>query len=139
LSIRIFYDRISFRQRGIKKIRNLIGKILERDGFVPGNINIIITDDESLIKINREFLKHDYYTDVITFGYNEEGKINGEIYISIDTVKNNALNYNVSLNNEMLRVIIHGILHLTGYDDKTGKERKLMNEMEDYWMEKLEG
>ena len=138
MSIKVFYDGIGFRQKGIRKLRTLIGKILEREEYHPGNINIIITSDDSLIEINREFLEHDYYTDVITFQYNEGKEINGEVYISIETVRANALNYKVSLSTEMLRVIIHGILHMAGYDDKTKEEKARMREMENYWIGEFE-
>ena len=138
MSIKVFYDGIGFRQKGIRKLRTLIGKILEREECHPGNINIIITSDDSLIEINREFLEHDYYTDVITFQYNEGKEINGEVYISIESVRANALNYKVSLSTEMLRVIIHGILHMAGYDDKTKEEKARMREMENYWIGEFE-
>jgi len=138
LSIKIFYDGIKYRLKGARKIKTLIGKILEGEGRISGDINVIITNDESLRKINIEFLEHDYYTDVITFSYNVSGIVNGEIYISIDTVRSNALNYNVSLNNEMLRVIVHGVLHLADYEDKSEKERNNMRLRENYWMNKLE-
>ncbi len=138
MNIKIFYDGVKYRLKSAKRIKHLIGKILEREGKIPGEINIIITDDESLRKINVEFLEHDYYTDVITFSYNMAGIINGEIYISINTVKENSLNYNVSLSNEILRVIIHGTLHLAGYNDSNVKERSDMRKLENQWMKVME-
>jgi rRNA maturation RNase YbeY len=87
-----------------------------------------------LLKINKEFLRRDYLTDVIAFDYSDRDRINGEIYISIETVKRNSLNYKVSLKNEMLRVFIHGTLHLCGYEDNNGKEKKRMTDKEDYWI-----
>jgi rRNA maturation RNase YbeY len=95
-----------------------------------GDINIIFCSDKYLLKINKQYLNHNYYTDVITFNYNNQNKINGDIFISIDTVKQNSITFNTNFDNEILRVIIHGILHLIGYNDKTKKEQKLMREKE---------
>jgi probable rRNA maturation factor len=105
------------------------------EGFITGEINIIFTCDKKLIEINRQFLKHNYFTDVISFSYNQKRIINGEVYISLDTVKGNALNYNVSFKKEILRVIIHGVLHLCGYEDEDDNKRLVMRGKEDIWIE----
>jgi rRNA maturation RNase YbeY len=115
----------------------MLGNIIIKSGYSVGEINIVITDDIKLREINREFLEHDYFTDVITFNYNEMKTLNGEIYISIDRVKDNAMIYDVGSSLEMSRVIIHGILHLLGMDDKTEDEKKLMRKEEDLWLGKL--
>jgi len=138
LSIRIFYDKVSFRIKGWKKVIKVIEKIILNNGKTTGNINVIITDDETLKEINVQFLKHNYYTDVITFDYSIGNAVSGEIYISIDSVKENVLNYNVSLKEEIRRVIIHGILHLVGYNDKIKKEKVVMKANEDFWLGRFE-
>ncbi|OFY05508.1 MAG: rRNA maturation RNase YbeY [Bacteroidetes bacterium GWE2_41_25] len=137
--MRIYYDNTKYRFKGWRKTVNLIEKVIRSENMVSGDLSFIITSDEVLRKINIEFLNHNYYTDVIAFNYNDENIVKGEIYISKDTVKRNSHNYKVSLNNEMLRVMIHGILHLTGYNDKTEREREFMRRKEDQWLADFKG
>ncbi len=138
MSIRIFYDETDFRLRGWRKASEIIKEIISGHGNIPGEISIIITNDENLKEINVEFLEHDYYTDVITFAYIEGKVINGEIYISIDRVRENSINYNVSLKSEIMRVIIHGCLHLLGHDDNNKSSRNEMTRLEDLWLSRLQ-
>ncbi len=137
MSIRIFYDELVFRLKRSGKAKKLVSDIITKENRIAGDLSFIITNDERLKEINIEFLEHDYYTDVITFSYNEKDVINGEIYISLDRVKENALNYKVSLEAELLRVLIHGVLHLVGYDDNNEEKRSEMRRMEDYWLNSL--
>lgn len=126
-----FHEEDTKRQKiGRKIIKDWIKKEILRRKKIPGEINIIFTSDYYLRKINREYLKRDYYTDIISFDYSDEMLISGDMFISTERVRENAAIYNVEYNNELFRVIIHGILHLTGYKDDTDKEKKIMREEE---------
>lgn len=100
-----------------------------------GEINFIFSDDNYILKINQDFLSHDYFTDIITFNYNESTRLSGDIFISIDTVKRNAEKFSVNFENELLRVMIHGILHLIGFDDKSKSDSEVMRKEEDNCLE----
>ncbi len=104
---------------------------------MAAGIAIILCSDEYLLDINKKFLSHDYYTDIITFDYTEGKRISGELYISIDRVKENAKQLGVSFPNELHRVMIHGVLHLCGYKDKTRKDREMMRTKEDQKLKML--
>lgn len=134
MKIRIFYDDVRYRLQGSKKVLKLIDKVIGKENELSGDLNFIITNDRNIKKLNKEFMNHGYYTDVIAFGYNENKIINGEVYISIETVKINAYNYKVSLRNEVIRVMIHGTLHLCGYEDDTDKRKTAMRAIEDMWL-----
>ena len=129
---------MDYRLKNSKECLKLIEKVIRSEKKLPGDLSFIITTDDKLIDINREFLDHDYFTDVIAFNNNDKEIVNGEIYISLDTVRKNAHNYKVSLRNEMLRVMIHGILHLCGYTDNSIKEKETMKFKEDKWIGEIE-
>lgn len=137
MSIKVFYDNTGYRIRNWRKVVKVLLKVIRKEGKISGDLSFIITSDEEVKKINVQFLEHDYFTDVITFNYNNKSLVNGEVYISLDSVKENALNYNVSLNEEIKRVIIHGVLHLVGYNDKSAEEKAAMKWKEDYWLDVL--
>lgn len=126
MSIRIYYDQIKFRIRNLKEVKRFLDKVIRDEERVPGDLLFILSDDESVLNINREFLKHDSYTDVIAFDDSVGEIVSGEIYISIDTVRKNAREYGCSIMEETVRVMIHGLLHLCGYDDIKEKDRKIM-------------
>lgn len=134
MEIKVFYDEISFRLRNKKKSTGLIIKVIRSYSLKPGDLSFIFTSDRNLIEINKEFLQHNYNTDVIAFGEVTKGIVNGEIYISVDNVRSNANNYKVSLNKEILRVMIHGTLHLCGLTDEFEDEKEEMHRIEDFWL-----
>ena len=101
-----------------------------------GDIAFIFCSDERILEVNKQYLEHDYYTDIITFDYTEGDSISGDIFISIDTVKSNAEEFGATFENELHRIIIHGILHLCGQDDKTSELRAEMSKKENLALEK---
>lgn len=103
-----------------------------------GDLNIIFCNDEYLLNVNNQYLKHNYYTDIITFDYSDNQIINGDLFISVDSVKNNSVTYKTEFMTELSRVIIHGVLHLCGYNDHTEEDKKLMKEKEDFALTKLQ-
>ena len=102
-----------------------------------GEINYVFVNDERILEVNRQFLGHDYYTDIITFDYSEGRILSGDLYISLDTVRTNAEQLNVSYKRELYRVIIHGVLHLCGVNDKGPGEREIMEACENKALEIL--
>lgn len=116
-----------FRRR---KVSSWIRDVAAKYGKKCGDIAYIFCDDEKILEVNRAYLQHDYYTDVITFDYSEDNVISGDIFISLDTVKSNALQYGQPYETEVYRIIIHGILHLCGINDKGPGEREKMSACE---------
>lgn len=117
------------------EIKKLLLSVFKKERVKLASLNYIFCTDKRLLKINQDFLKHDYYTDIITFELNPKGQpIEGEIYISIDRVKENALSMKTSTKQELLRVIFHGALHLCGYKDKTASEIKQIRHKEEFYL-----
>ena len=112
-------------------ISGWISNVIKSEGKKEGEINYIFCDDEYLLQINKEHLNHDYYTDIISFDYTVGNEINGDMFISVDRAKENAVDFNVAFDEELKRVIIHGILHYCGYKDKLEEEELLMRNKED--------
>lgn len=131
MSIRIYYDQVNYRIRKAKEIRRFLDKVIRDENKIPGDLVFIITSDETVLKINREFLKHDYNTDVIAFDKSGDGLLNGEVFISIDSVRVNAREYECRVQEEVVRVMIHGVLHLCGYRDGSMEERMRMFEIQE--------
>ncbi len=120
-----------------KLVSGFIRNIIKEEGFECGDINIIFCSDAFLHTINVEFLHHDYFTDIVTFDTSVEGVISGELYISLERVRENAANYSVTFREEMIRVMVHGILHLTGYDDRCEEEQVFMRAGEDRYIDRF--
>jgi len=134
-TIHFFNEDLNYRIRNIRKIRTWIIAAIKHEGGELENINFILTSDAFLHQINVEYLAHDTYTDIITFEYNEPGNpILSDIYISVDRCRENAKSYKVSLKEEIHRILIHGVLHLLGYKDKSKTEKQLMTSKEDYYL-----
>jgi probable rRNA maturation factor len=129
-----FEKRISLKDRQI--IKTTLNALFKREKKKLAELRYIFVSDARLLEINQQFLKHDFYTDIITFPLSEPGQpISGEIYISVDRVRENAREFGSSLKKELLRVIFHGALHLCGYSDKTTREEKKMRQMEEKYMD----
>ncbi|MDE6576796.1 MAG: rRNA maturation RNase YbeY [Muribaculaceae bacterium] len=107
-----------------------LGEVAAAHDRRVGNVNYLFCDDEEILRVNREFLHHDYYTDIITFDYSRRDKIGGDIFLSLETVKSNSEEIGDSYEKELLRVIAHGVLHLCGIDDKGPGEREIMENHE---------
>lgn len=129
---------ITFKQPKKGLVRDTISLIASDEKKVPGEINIIFCSDEHLLGINNTYLKHNYFTDIITFDYCSANKISGDIFISVDRISENANSFSETFENELNRVIFHGILHLCGYGDKSAEEVKIMRKKESKYVKKFQ-
>jgi rRNA maturation RNase YbeY len=116
-----------------------VKEVIKAQHKTLGTINVIFTTNPYLLEINKQFLNHNYFTDVITFNYNERNLISGDIYISVDQVKENSKDLSVTFESEIFRVIIHGVLHLLDYNDSSEVDLRKMREKENEALEMLEG
>jgi len=131
---RIFFfnEDTTYQLRQRKDIRYWLSKVARKEKHSIIELNYIFCSDKHLLQINNDYLKHDYYTDIITFDNSEKkGSIEGDIFISIDRVRENAASQKSSIKDELHRVMVHGLLHLTGYKDKTAAEKETMRKKED--------
>lgn len=131
-----FEEGIQYTLRGKEKIRKWIKNVIEEEGFsIVGETNFIFCSDEYLLKINKEYLNHDTYTDIITFDSSEsDDEIAGDIFISIERVRENAKKFKCKIGDELHRVMVHGVLHLCGYDDLTVDDKREMTDKENYYL-----
>lgn len=133
--IRYFNQDIGF-QLDNKRINNAWLKgVAESEQRKLGNINIIFCSDRYILDVNLKYLGHDYYTDIITFDYCTNNVLSGDLFISIESVKDNSIYYKTDFYEELNRVMVHGILHLIGYDDHTDEQTKLMRAKENFYLE----
>ncbi len=115
-----------------------INFLIKNELKTVGPISFIFCSDSYLLDINKQYLNHDFYTDILTFDYCEESMISGDLFISVDRVKENAGTFEVEFKIELLRVMFHGILHLAGYGDKTEGEKRIMRNKEDYYLSEVD-
>ena len=122
---------------GKRAVSAWIKAAVAEEGRETGDISIVFCSGDYLLDINRKYLSHDYHTDIITFDYGNGNIVSGDLFISVDTVLANAEKYGVTFDNELLRVVIHGIMHLCGYGDKTAAETEIMRAKEDFYLSGL--
>lgn len=130
-------ESIDFKVVNEQKVLSWIEKTILEESFSLGNLNFIFCSDDYLLNLNKEYLNHDTYTDIVTFNYCENNIISGDLFISIDRIKDNSTQLKLSFNSELNRVIIHGVLHLIGYNDKTPEEILEMRAKEDFYLNLL--
>ena len=135
--ISFFFEDVEFELPDEQYLREWLLSVAESENKPIREVNYIFCSDEHLRGINVEFLDHDYYTDIITFDYGDESQMQGEIYISTDRVTENAQAHGVSFANELCRVMVHGVLHIAGYGDKTPEQETVMREKEDFYLAKF--
>lgn len=130
MAISFFTEDCSYTLPQKQLTKKWLKSVIENFGFSVGTINYIFCSDKEILKINNEYLGHNYYTDIITFPYTENNKVSSDIFISIDTVKSNSEKFNQNFHDELNRVMVHGVLHLVGFDDKSKSDKIKMREEE---------
>ena len=125
-----FNYELEFELSNEEQFSSWISKVIVSENKKEGDINYIFCDDDYILEINKQYLQHDYYTDIISFDYSVGNELHGDIFVSIDRVKENASDFNVDFDEELKRVIIHGILHYCGYKDKTDQDEQIMRHKE---------
>lgn len=134
LSISFHSEDVDFQLENEQQILDWIKNTIQQEAKSATEISYIFCTDEYLYQMNLEYLNHDTYTDIITFDYTEKSVVSGDIFISIDRVKENAIKFKTTFKNELSRVIIHGVLHLLGYKDKTPEQKQVMRSKEDFYL-----
>jgi probable rRNA maturation factor len=139
-TINFFLQSVSVSLRHRKKLKSVLTQLINqgKNTFFSGEVNVVFCNDDYLLGLNKQFLKHDTLTDIITFDYSEDNKLVGDIFISVERVKDNAIKFSQSSSKELYRVIIHGFLHLCGYKDKAKEAKRIMTLKENFYLEDLE-
>jgi rRNA maturation RNase YbeY len=137
VAITFHINDVDFKLTGRQVLKEWLKQVVETEAKSVGNITCIFCSDKYLLSLNKTYLRHNYYTDVITFDYSADDILSGDVFISVDTVRVNAATYKVSFQNEIDRVVLHGVLHLCGYRDETEAERKVMRAKENACLDKL--
>ena len=132
--ISYYFQDTDFKFRDRRKTNEWLKLAAESEIRRIGNISIIFCSDNYVLDINQKYLLHDYFTDIITFDYCEGDRLSGDLFISVDSVRENSVEFGTEFKDELNRVIIHGLLHLVGYDDHTEKDIKLMRSKENYYL-----
>lgn len=122
---------IEYLEKGVKY---LINKEIKK----IGDLSVIFCSDKYLLDINKKYLQHNYYTDIVTFDYVADNIISGDLFISVDRIKDNAAKYSTTMIKELYRVVFHGVLHLVGYNDKTAEEQRIMRMKENYYLDHVD-
>ncbi len=136
-SVQFFYENIPFKLKQALKLKAWIKEAIQKEGFQLKSLSYVFCTDEDLLQRNIQFLNHNTLTDIITFDLSEEeGLIEGEIYISIDRVRENTTKFSKTFEDELHRVLIHGVLHLAGYRDKKADQKAAMRKREDFYLKK---
>jgi len=130
-----FCEDVDFPEFDQLAVLSVFDLIISDHGKTVDYINIVFCSDEYLLQVNKDYLQHDYYTDIITFDYSDQ-TISSDVFISIDRIADNAKAYKIPFLHELYRILFHGVLHLVGYEDKTPDVKKIMTEKEDYYLSK---
>ncbi len=137
MSVQYFSEDVPFPKLTKRITTRWIKRVIGSEGKLVGDICFIFCSDEYLLEVNKKYLNHDYYTDVITFDYSEEKLVSGDVFVSVDRIEENAIEFGHRPEDELLRILVHGVLHLLGYKDKIKEDKVLMTEKEDYYLKVL--
>jgi probable rRNA maturation factor len=137
MSIHYFNEEVPLPKLKKRRTTNWIKSIIGAEEKICGDISFIFCSDKYLLEVNKKYLNHDYYTDIITFDYVSENLMNGDIFISVDRILENSRVFNTTFDNELSRILAHGVLHLIGYKDKNVIDKIMMTFKEDYYLNQL--